>query len=327
MDAVAARNLRKSYGDTTALDGVDLSVGSGEAFALVGPNGAGKTTLVRCLTGTARPDAGSVDLLGGPPGDADPERVGLLPQSFAPAERLTARELVTYYAGLYDDARDPEAALDDVGLDQRDTWYAALSGGQQRRACVAATLVNDPEVLFLDEPTAGVDPEGRRALRGLLADLVAGGSTLVFTTHDMATAERLADRVGMLAEGRLVATGAPEALIATHTGEPTLFVETAADLDSVAGFAAERVPDGLRLSGVDPADVGDVVRALDDAGVSFAALEWAEPSLEDAYLAATGSGGAGDPTTEIDTTPGIELGTGSESGSDSGNSNSRGGGR
>jgi ABC-2 type transport system ATP-binding protein len=289
MDAVAARNLRKSYGDTVALDGVDLSIGSGEAVALVGPNGAGKTTLVRCLTGTARPDEGTVELLGGPPAAADPERVGLLPQAFSPADRLTARELVAHYAGLYDDAGEPEAALDDVGLEQRDTWYADLSGGQQRRACVAATLVNDPAVLFLDEPTAGVDPGGRRALRDLLADLVAGGTTLVLTTHDMAAAQRLADRVGLLADGRLAAAGTPDALVAEYAGEPSLFVETAAGLDSVAGFAAERVADGLRLPGVEPADVGDVVRALDDAGVAFAALEWSEPTLEDAYLAATGT--------------------------------------
>jgi ABC-2 type transport system ATP-binding protein len=290
MNAVAARDVRKEYGDTAALDGVSIDVPSGESFALVGPNGAGKTTLIRCLTGTESPDDGEVSLLGGPPGDADPQRLGLLPQSFSPAGRLSARELVAHYAGLYDSARAPGDALDAVGLDpaSRDTAYENLSGGQQRRACVAATLVNDPDVLFLDEPTASVDPAGRRALHDALADLVAGGTTLVLTTHDMAEAERLADRVGFLAAGRLVAVGTPSGLVAEHAGGPRLLVETGADVGSVAGFEARATDEGIELRNVARDDVADVVRALDAEGVPFDAIEWSEPDLEDAYLALTG---------------------------------------
>ncbi len=292
MNAVAADGVRKTYGDTTALAGVELTVESGEAFALVGPNGAGKTTLVRCLTGTEPLDRGSVELLGGSPADADPQQLGLLPQSFSPAGRLTAREVVAHYAGLYDATREPEAVLDTVGLapERRDEHYENLSGGQRRRVCVAATLVNDPDVLFLDEPTASVDPAGRRALHDALAELVTGGTTLFLTTHDMAEAERLADRVGLLAEGELVAAGPPERLVTEHAGGPSLFVETDADLPGVAGFDAEPAEGGVRLQEVEREDVADVVRALDEAGVAFDALEWSRPSLEDAYLALAGDG-------------------------------------
>ncbi|MDH5020831.1 ABC transporter ATP-binding protein [Halobacterium rubrum] len=298
MDPVlVADDVEKSYGDdAVALDGVSLSVDAGEVFALVGPNGAGKTTLVRCLTGTTDPDAGTVRLLGEPPREARKQRVGLLPQAFAPPDRLAARELVRYYAGLYDDARDPDAVLDEVGLDPEEgTWYGDLSGGQRRRACVAAALVNDPDVLFLDEPTTGVDPAGRRALWSLFADLAAAGTTILLTTHDMAEAARLADRVALLAGGRVAATGTPEHLVAEYAGDARLVVDTDADPE-IAGFDGERTDEGLVFHGVDPAEVGDVAAALEDAGVDFGALSWREPGLEDAYMALAGDAERGEVT-------------------------------
>jgi len=298
MDPVlVADDVEKSYGeDAVALSGVSLSVDAGEVFALVGPNGAGKTTLVRCLTGTTEPDAGAVRLLGEPPREARKQRVGLLPQAFAPPDRLTARELVSYYAGLYEDARDPGAVLDEVGLDPaEDTWYGDLSGGQRRRACVAAALVNDPDVLFLDEPTTGVDPAGRRALWSLFADLAAAGTTILLTTHDMAEAARLADRVALLAGGRVAATGTPGDLVAEHAGDARLVVDTDADPD-LAGFDGERTDEGFVFRGVAPAEVGDVAAALEDAGVDFGALSWREPTLEDAYMALAGDAERGEVT-------------------------------
>ena len=286
---LAAEDVRKSYGDTTALDGVSLSVDAGEVFALVGPNGAGKTTLVRCLTGTTTPDSGRVRLLGDPPAEAGKQRVGLLPQDFSPPDRLTAGELVGYYAGLYDDARDPAEVLRGVGLDADDgTWYGDLSGGQKRRACVAAALVNDPDVLFLDEPTTAVDPAGRRALWTVFEDLAAGGTTIVLTTHDMAEAERLADEVVLLADGRVAATGSPVELVAEHGGPTRLVVETEDSAAAVDAFESEQTDEGLVFADVAPEDIGDVVAALDDAGVAFEALSWREPTLEDAYLALAG---------------------------------------
>jgi len=293
--AVVARDASKRYGETVALDGVSLSVQRGELFALIGPNGAGKTTLVRCLTGTTAHE-GTVELLGEPPGEVDRGRIGLLPQSFAPAERLTARELVGYYATLYDDARDPEQVLSEVGLGATDTRYENLSGGQQRRTCVAAALVNDPDVLFLDEPTIGIDPAGRQAVRNVVADLVETGTTVVLTTHDMAEVERLADRVGVLVDGELAAAGPPGDLIERHGGESALHVRTDSGpaVLADAGFEARGVEDGIVVDGIVPRDIADVVRALDARDVAFDALEWRDPGLEDVYLALAGDRETGD---------------------------------
>ncbi|WP_206425152.1 ABC transporter ATP-binding protein [Halosimplex salinum] len=289
---LVAEDVRRAYGETVALDGVSLSVDAGEVFALVGPNGAGKTTLVRALTGTTDAD-GSVSVFGADPRTVDRERIGLLPQAFDPPARLTARELLTYYAGLYDEARDVDAVLADVGLsDDADTWYEDLSGGQQRRTCVGSALVNDPDLLFLDEPTTGIDPAGRRSLWDLLEDLAAGGTTIVLTTHDMAEAHRLADRVGLLADGRLVAVDDPDALVAEFGGESRLIVETDADPDALdLEYPAERAGDSLVVSDVPPEAIGDVVDALAAAGASYDALTWSEPDLEDVYLELAGTDG------------------------------------
>jgi len=286
--AVSATGVRKAHGDVDALRGVSLTVDPGEVYALVGPNGAGKTTLVRCLTGTTAPDAGSIELFGDSPDEVAKDRVGLLPQDYAPPDRLTSLELVEYYAGLYDDAREPNAVLDEVGLDAgRDTFYGDLSGGEQRRTCVAAALVNDPDLLFLDEPTTGVDPAGRRALWQVFEDLADSGTAVFLTTHDMAEAERLADRVGLLADGELVAEGTPDELVAAHGGPTRLVVETTASPAAVEALDRTVVEsdDGLVFEAVAPEDVGSVVDALESAGVSFDRLTWREPDLEDAYLA------------------------------------------
>jgi ABC-2 type transport system ATP-binding protein len=301
MTAVVAEDLRRVYDETVALDGVTLSVETGEVFGLVGPNGAGKTTLVRALLGTTDAE-GSVALFGDPPREVDPERVGLLPQSFDPPERLTARELLAYYGGLYDEARAVERVLADVGLaDDADTWYEKLSGGQKRRACVGTALVNDPDLLVLDEPTTGIDPAGRRAMWRLVEDLAAGGTTVVLTTHYMAEAHRLADRVGLLADGRLVAVDDPDRLVAEYGGQSRLEIDISTD--ALEGTTDE-MPEELAGLGLDygtewrdgtfvvrdlpPEEIGTVVDALDRAGVAYDALTWTEPDLEDVYLELTG---------------------------------------
>ncbi|QZP38733.1 ABC transporter ATP-binding protein [Halobaculum magnesiiphilum] len=292
---VRAVDARKSYDGTVALDGVSLDVHEGEVFGLIGPNGAGKTTLVRALTGTASAE-GTLELFGDPAGDSDRSRVGLLPQEFGPPERLTARELVAYYAGLYDESRPVDDVLADVGLADdadADTWYENLSGGQKRRACVATALVNDPDVLFLDEPTTGIDPAGRRALWGLIESLADGGVTVFLTSHSMEEVERLADRVGLLRDGELVAVGTPAELVADHGGPARLVVagpvvEAGADPLREAGFTVEVGADELVLGDVSPADLADAVAALGDAGVGYESLTWTEPTLEDVYLRLTG---------------------------------------
>ncbi|GAB3701014.1 ABC transporter ATP-binding protein [Halorubrum pallidum] len=295
---VVAEDVRKSYGDVVALDGVDLRVEPGEVFGLIGPNGAGKTTLVRALTGTTAAE-GELETFGVPPREVDTQRIGLLPQSFDPPERLTASELVDYYGGLYDTAREADTVLRDVGMaDDADAWYEALSGGQKRRTCVATAIVNDPDLLFLDEPTTGIDPAGRRAIHRLIERLAGDGTTVFLTSHAMDEVERLADRVALLRDGSVVAVGPPSKLIAEHGGEPRLDVtvdETAGEdvAEAVAtalsgSTEVEPTADGLRVLGVRPEAIGDAVDALDAAGVSFESLAWAEPSLEDVYLRLTG---------------------------------------
>ncbi|TKX79815.1 ABC transporter ATP-binding protein [Halorubrum sp. SD626R] len=295
---LVGEGVRRSYGDVVALDGVDLRVEAGEVFGLIGPNGAGKTTLVRALTGTTDAE-GDLRVFGVPPDAVDPQRIGLLPQSFDPPERLTATELVEYYGGLYDDAREVESVLRDVGMaDDADAWYETLSGGQKRRTCVATAVVNDPDLLFLDEPTTGIDPAGRRSIHRLIERLADGGTTVFLTSHAMDEVERLADRVALVRDGAVVAVGRPDELIAEHGGAPRLDVSLDESADDgvvervEAGLpgdvAVESTRGGLRVRGVRPEAIGDAVDALDGAGVAFESLAWSEPSLEDVYLRLTG---------------------------------------
>jgi len=297
-EAVVAADVRKEYGETVALDGVDLSVADGEVFGLIGPNGAGKTTLVRALTGTTAVD-GEVSVHGETPTGIDADRIGLLPQSFSPPARLTASELVDYYGGLYGAARDTDEILATVGLsDDADSWYETLSGGQQRRVCVGIALVHDPDVLFLDEPTTGIDPAGRRSLWSVIEGLAEEGTTIFLTSHSMAEVERLADRVGLLQAGRLVAVGSPAELVDTHGGGSRLVIETAeseaaADALAAEGFDATAESTTVVIDGVSPVDIGDAVAALSAAEIAYESLTWTEPSLEDVYLQLTGETFAG----------------------------------
>ncbi|MFU1783271.1 ABC transporter ATP-binding protein [Haloarcula japonica] len=288
--AVLAESISKRYDDIVALDDVSIDVDGGEIFALVGPNGSGKTTLVEALTGTTTPDSGSVSIFGESPTSVEDGRVGLLPQSFTPPERLTARELVTYYQGLYDDQQRVDDVLAAVGMETADdTWYTNLSGGQQRRICVGITLVNDPDLLFLDEPTTGIDPAGRQSLWSLIDDLSAGGTTIFLTTHYMKEAQQLADRVALLDDGTLVEVGPPTDLIESHGGGTHLLVETETSPEQLSGLEADVEPteDGIRILDVATADIGRVVGQLDAQGVTYETLTWTDPSLEDVYLSLT----------------------------------------
>ena len=289
---IDASGVRRRYGETVALDGVSFSVPEGEIFALIGPNGAGKTTLIRALFGTTDAE-GEISVFGQPPREVDRDRIGLLPQEFTPADRLTVRELLEYYAGLYDESQDPDPILEDVGLaDSADTFYENLSGGQKRRACVGTTLVNDPELLVLDEPTTGIDPTGRRDLWRLIERLADGGTTVVLTTHYMEEAEELADRVGMLSAGKLVALGSPAELVRSYGGDSRLRVETddaaAAEALSAAGY--ELLDDDRRIAvPAEATEIPAVVECLADAGIEYEGLSWRQPGLEDAYIALTGT--------------------------------------
>ena len=291
MDALVADGLTKSYGDTLALNDVSVSVAEGDVFALVGPNAAGKTTFVRCLTGTTPPDAGTVDLLGTPPKTVDKDRIGVLPQEFSPPGRLSARELLTYFGGLYDRSKPVDDVLEAVGLvEAASTRYDRLSGGQRRRVCVGSALVNDPDILFLDEPTTGIDPAGRRAVWTLLEGLAATGTTVFLTTHYMDEAQTVADRVGLLVGGELLIAETPEAIIEAHGGSPRLHVSTS-DSVEIDNRRVERVSGGAIIHDVSPADIADVIEELETAGVTYDALSWEEPDLERAYLNLAGTHG------------------------------------
>jgi len=288
--AVTAEGISKRYGDTTALEDVSLSVDSGDVFALVGPNGAGKTTLVRTLTGTTTLDGGSVTVLGRSPNQVEKKRIGLLPQSFSPPERLSARELLVYYAGLYDDPRPVDEVLTDVGLESADeTWYTNLSGGQQRRVCVGIALINDPDLLFLDEPTTGIDPAGRQSLWSLITNLADDGTTVLLTTHYMEEAEQLADQVALLDSGSLVEIGRPVDLIEQYGGGTHLHIETEYSPHQIEslGVDVETTETGLRIPDVAPTEIGEIVNRLEAQGIDYETLTWTEPSLEDVYLRLT----------------------------------------
>jgi ABC-2 type transport system ATP-binding protein len=214
--AVTVRGLVKRYGDLTAVGGIDVDIHTGEVFALLGPNGAGKTTTVEILEGYRRRDGGEVRVLG-----VDPERggrewrsrMGIVLQSTTESAELTVEELVRHFARYYPRPRDPDEVIAAVGLEaKRGTRSSALSGGQRRRLDVALGIVGRPELLFLDEPTTGFDPEARRSFWELVRDLRGDGTSILLTTHYLDEAEELADRVGVIAAGRLVALDSPDRL-------------------------------------------------------------------------------------------------------------------
>lgn len=287
MEPVAAEadEVRFAYDDVLAVDGVSMSIPEGTAAALLGPNGAGKTTFVRLVTGSLSPDAGSIELYGAAPTRGDRERIGVLPQSFTPPERLTPRELLTYYGGLYDHARPVDALIDELGLEEAaDRQYRRLSGGQQRRCCLGIALINDPDFLVLDEPTAGIDPGGKRDIWRYLPALVESGTTLLVTTHDMVEAERLADRIGFFHEGQLLAFDTAEALVSEHLGHRRLFIDCA-DEEAIADeLDGATIHDGtVIVDAVDQGELADLVDRVLDVGADISALRWEQPPLEELF--------------------------------------------
>ena len=216
MNAIAVRDLRKSYGATEALRGIDFDVRRGEVFGLLGPNGAGKTTTVEILEGYRKRDGGEVEVLGTDPARARGEwreRIGVVLQSSAMYETLTVVEMLRLFAGYYQESRPVDEVVELVGLqEKRDDRVRRLSGGQRRRLDLGLALVGDPELIFLDEPTTGFDPRARRRAWDTIRGLRGLGKTILLTTHYLDEAEQLADRVAVLAQGRIVASGTPAEL-------------------------------------------------------------------------------------------------------------------
>ncbi len=284
--AIEAEEIGFAYGETVALSDVSMTVPTGSVTALLGPNGAGKTTFVRLVTGVLEPDTGRLSVFDDAPGSLDRERLGVLPQAFDPPGRVTPREVLHYYGGLYARSRDPGVLIDELGLAAvADRRYHRLSGGEQRRTCLAIALISDPELLVLDEPTAEIDPAGKRAVWSVLPELLDDG-TLLLTTHDMHEAERLADRVAFFHEGGLVAAGAAESVIADHLGSHRLVVAT--DTPELLQHHLDRgqvTDDGLVIDGIGADALPEVVQAVVAAEGSVSGIHWQRPPLEDLFLA------------------------------------------
>jgi ABC-2 type transport system ATP-binding protein len=276
--AIVVRGLRKAYGGTPVVTDVDLSVRRGEIFALLGPNGAGKTTTVEILEGFRRRDAGEVQVLGVDPARADRawrSRIGIVLQGTGEFDELTVAEVVGQFARFYPRSRDPAEVIERVGLaDKARSRTHSLSGGQKRRLDVALGIVGRPELLFLDEPTTGFDPRARRDFWELIRGLKADGTTILLTTHYLEEAEALADRVGVIVSGRLVAV-APPAELGDRAGRPATVTWVG--------------PDGRTRSETTTTPTRLVAKlAADSPDGEVPGLTVTRPTLEDIYLAMIG---------------------------------------
>lgn len=274
--AVEVLGLAKEYGGTPAVDAIDLQVHRGECFALLGPNGAGKTTAIEILEGYRARDAGDALVLGHDPGRPTRDwrnRIGIVLQTATDNAELSVSEVVSHFAHYYPNPRDPESVIDAVGLsEKRRTRTRNLSGGQRRRLDVALGIIGRPELLFLDEPTTGFDPEARRDFWDLIDRLRSDGTTILLTTHYLDEAERLADRVAVIARGRIVAEGPPstlggreaaDAVVSWWTPNGTQTRRTAEPTQLVSELAAQH-------------------------GGEIPELTVRRPSLEDIYLSLVG---------------------------------------
>jgi ABC-2 type transport system ATP-binding protein len=308
--AIRCRGLVKTYPPAvTAVDGLDLEVRRGECFGLLGPNGAGKTTTVEILEGLLAPSGGEVEVLGrrwGEDAEGLRERIGLTLQETHLYEKLTVRELVQLFRALYRTGREVEEVIRLVSLEEKaGTWYERLSGGQKQRLAVAVALVGDPELLFLDEPTTGLDPQSRRQLWDVVTDLKARGKTVLLTTHYMDEAERLCDRVAIVDRGKVIALGTPRELVAAHVGQEIVEfqvegasreaggAEVAADEAVFAALpavqAVRRVAGGWQLV-TDQVHLAipALLAALTARGQAAAALSTHRATLEDVFVTLTG---------------------------------------
>ena len=303
---LACRGLRKTYGERVAVDDVGLTIARGETYGLIGPNGAGKTTTISMVCGLLARDAGEVTVAGRPMGPAATDAkaaIGLVPQEVALYDDLSAAENLTFFGRLQGLDRRTVAArvaevLELVGLtDRAGDRVGAYSGGMKRRTNIAAGLLHHPQLLVLDEPTVGVDPQSRNAILESVEALGGEGLSVLYTTHYMEEAERLCDRVGILDEGRLVAEGTRRELVArlgagdrvevSGTGDLDAFAAACAALPGVVG--ADRRDGGVVVRvGDGSAALAGIVAAAAAAGVAIAGIELVEPDLEDVFLGLTG---------------------------------------
>jgi len=295
---VEVSQLRRTYGTTVAVDDVSFEVREGEIFGLIGPNGAGKTTTMECVEGVRRADSGRISVLG-----LDPvrdvyklqERVGVQLQEAQLQKRIKVREAVHLWASLYRRPVDGDGLLEQLGLsDKRDSWFMTLSGGQKQRLFIALALINDPELVFLDELTTGLDPQARRAIWTLVRGIRDRGKTVFLTTHLMEEAERLCDRVAIIDRGRIVDIDAPAALVARHCPERTVVLSTE-DASADARFTAipgitsvARRDLQVTIRGTGPDVVTAVIQCLSEHRIHVTDFHTEHAGLEDVFLKLTG---------------------------------------
>jgi ABC-2 type transport system ATP-binding protein len=308
--AIHVNALTKRYGERRVVDGLTFAVEYGEVFALLGPNGAGKTTTVEILEGYRRPDGGSVRVLGLDPVRDGPKlkpRIGLMLQQGGLYPQITAREALRLFASFYPSAEDPDALLQLLELtDAADTRFRQLSGGQKQRLSLGLALVGRPSLVFLDEPTAAMDPQGRRNTWQVIRSLANQGTTVLLTTHFMEEAEQLANRVAIVDHGRLVALDAPAQLRQAVSPEVRFGTQPTVDQAEVAAAldlpydAVEREPDGTLVLHVEPspARVAQLAAWLAERDVLLTELRAGSRSLEQAFLALTARAGAEESSAE-----------------------------
>ena len=300
--ALRVVGLRKRYGDVVAVDGLDLTVASGECFGLLGPNGAGKTTTIEICEGLTASDEGTVEVLGRQWNDDEHalrERLGIQLQETQLADKLTVEETVRLFRSFYPRGRSVDEVIDLVQLgEKRIARVGKLSGGQKQRLALACAMVGDPELIFLDEPTTGLDPQSRRQLWDLIIELRASGRSIVLTTHYMDEAERLCDRVAIVDHGRVIALGTPRTLIAS------LGAEHVVEFTSPGSEEVLRVEDLRALDGVQSARlhagqwtlevtelaraVPSLLRELARRGLPLEELVTHSATLEDVFVSLTG---------------------------------------
>ncbi len=295
---VTVSNLRKAYGSLVAVDDVSFSVEEGEIFGLLGPNGAGKTTTMECVEGVREPDAGDIRVLGHDPGARSTDlqnRIGVQLQEAQLQKRIKVWEAVDLWTTLFPTTVDGDALLDELGLaGKRDARFMTLSGGQKQRLFIALALINDPEVVFLDELTTGLDPQARRKIWEMVLGIRQRGKTVFLTTHLMEEAERLCDRVAVIEHGRLIELGTATELVARHCPERTVHfssdsqvaAEAFSNLTGLSSF--DSANGGYRLVGVGPDFISRVIEAIAEHRIRVTGFRTETPTLEDVFLRLTG---------------------------------------
>jgi ABC-2 type transport system ATP-binding protein len=296
--AIDVEKLTKRYGDLLAVNDISFHVRTGELFAFLGPNGAGKTTTVEIIETIRTPTSGKVCLLGMDvttrKRDIVP-RIGVLPQGFSSFDRITVRETLQYYARLFGRRNaDVDGLIELANLkDKSNEQFKNLSGGLKQRLGIAIALVNDPEVVFLDEPTTGLDPRARREVWKVLLSLKKNGKTVFLTTHYMEEAELLADTVAIISKGKIIAMGSPDELIESNANYVVLTLKTVdgTSFDIIQRMGFEPVHDhheNIKVRVENPDDIRKILDALKDAGASLLSLDVRKPNLEAVFLKLTG---------------------------------------